>query len=215
MLVKNKTTFWVLIALFSMGLWTTLYSCKKKNLNYEIQGTIHDLSFSNNLAGATVTLMAYPATNITEPVTLGTVVTGADGAYHFEFKREKYEKIKLFVSKAQYFDQSQERTLDNLDIEHTNQIDFSMYARSWVKIHITGDGVHDCKYIRQEGLHGCSECCPEEEHYFHVPIDTTITCINNGNTVYQVYYNVMLTPTQGPINVTTVPFDTTELLISY
>ena len=190
------------------------FSCKKKNLAYQLEGTIYDSSFNTTMSGATVSLLVVPTGTSTAKV-LETQTTGSDGKYSFSFKREKYESIQILVTKSMYFDGELSTTLDNLDIENVNTNNFNIYAKSWVRIHITGNGTNDCKYIRQEGLSGCDECCPTTTQEFTTPTDTSVYCINNGNTIYQVYYNVLNTSTQGPIGVTTVPFDTTELLISY
>jgi hypothetical protein len=208
----KKLSFFLGIAFIFFTLSTS--GCKKKDITYEIQGTIADASFQNNLAGAEVALIVYPNGSTVGSVH-STVITGSDGAYSFSLKREKYAKIEISVTKPNYFSKSTTRLLDDLSLDEANTIGFALYARSWVRIHITGNGSKTVKYIRQEGISGCSECCPEGERFFYNVTDTSIYCINNGNTLYQVYYNVLTTSQQGALNVTSVPFDTTELLIAY
>lgn len=213
MINVKKTTAIPLIALLLVSTFV-LDSCKKKNIEYTIEGTLSDKSFNTNLAGATIKLYVTEVGN-TSLIEVGSVTTGSDGKYSFKIKREKYESISISFSKDNYFEQQVTTSIDNLSVKETNTFNFDCYAKSWVRIHITGNGINDCRYIRQEGYSGCAECCPTTYQYFNTPIDTSVYCINKGNTLYQVYYNVMQTPTQGPVGVTTVPFDTTELLIAY
>lgn len=212
--VSFRQVFTIPFFLLLIILGINLSACKKGNLEYKIEGTISDKSFNTTLAGATVTLYVLKIGTST-PIEFGHVTTGSDGKYSFSFKREKYESISIKVTKDMYFEENYNTTLDHLEVKKTNTINFDSYAKSWARIHITGNGLNDCRYIRQEGYSGCAECCPTDYQYFVLPTDTSVYCINRGNTLYQVYYNVMQTPTQGPIGITTVPFDTTELLIAY
>lgn len=213
MLFVKKTTFKSALVLIVSSFFF-IASCKKGNIEYTIEGTIQDKSFNNTLSGALVKLYVVEV-GTSNLVELGSVTTGSDGKYSFKFKREKYESVTIAVSKNQYFEQQSSQSLDNLNVKESNVFNFDFYAKSWARIHILGNGTNDCRFIKQEGYSGCSECCPTSYQYFVQPTDTSVYCINKGNTLYQVYYNVMQTPTQGPIGVTTVPFDTTELLISY
>lgn len=212
--VKDKTLFLSGFAMLFLSIGFSISACKKNKLEYKIEGVISDKSLNSPLNGAMVTLYVTEI-GAASQIQIASMTTGSDGKYAFSFKREKYEAITIKVTKNLYFDQEISASLDDLNIKNSNVFNFDVYAKSWARVHIVGNGINDCRIIRQEGYSGCAECCPTGYQYFNTPTDTSIYCINKGNTLYQVYYNVLQTPTQGPVGITTVPFDTTELLISY
>lgn len=71
------------------------------------------------------------------------------------------------------------------------------------------------QYIKQQGKANCAECCPIDQKTLNGAVDTSIYCINDGNTLYSIYY-FATGMTGGTIEgVATNAFDTTELLINY
>lgn len=188
-------------------------SCKKKNLTYQIKGTVHDSSMNAPLAGAQVVIKASSSGSVA--TTLATLTTDANGNYSYELKRDKYQGITISVTKANYFSDGSTSTLDNLSLEDDNIFNYNMYARSWVRLHFVSDGTKVIKYYKQGGKNGCTECCPTGEIQLDNIIDESVYCINDGNTLYKIFYDVQGTTNNGTLQVNTVPFDTTELLISY
>jgi hypothetical protein len=144
-----------------------------------------------------------------------TITTSSDGKYSFILPRENYQKIEIRYTKNNYFSDVQSINFDNITNSHENTFNISAYAYSWVRLHFVSDGTKDLKYIKQIGKSNCSECCDELEHYIYGATDESVYCINNGNSEYKIYYNVLNSTTQGPVSVTTVPFDTTELIVTY
>lgn len=184
--------------------------CKKKDLTYTISGNIHDASFDNSLAGATVTITA---TGSSKNDFVKTITTGSDGNYTLTFERVKYTEIKIEVKKTNYFPQSATYTLEDFEINKENTVNFTLDAMAWVKLHFTGDGSKTVKYFRQQGLTGCDECCETGDQYIYNCLDQESLCINKGNDVYQIYYFVLGTEQHGQVEVTTTPFEYTELLV--
>ncbi len=191
----------------------TISACKKKDLTYQIKGTIHDSSFNSPLAGAKVVISA--SSSGTPVTTLTTLTTDASGNYSYELKRDKYQSITISVTKENYFSDGSTTTLDNLSLDKDNTFNYNMYARSWVRLHFVSDGTKVIKYYKQGGKNGCSECCPTGEIQLDNVTDQSVYCINDGNTTYKIFYDVQGTTNNGTLQVNTVPFDTTELLINY
>ncbi|MDR0802586.1 carboxypeptidase regulatory-like domain-containing protein [Fluviicola sp.] len=205
----NKLSFlFIILVLFSSN------SCKKKNLSYQIKGIIYDSTFNMPMAGAQIIIKATSTTN-QAGTTLATLTTDASGNYTYELKREKYQSITISVSKDNYFSDGTTVTLEDLSLDKDNAFNFDLYAKSWVKLHFTSDGTKIIKYFKQSGKNGCTECCPTGEIQIQYVTDESVYCINNGNTIYQIYYDVLGTTNNGTLQVNTVPFDTTELLINY
>ncbi len=188
-------------------------SCKKKDLTYQIKGTIYDSSFNSPLAGAQVVISASSSGSALS--TLTTLTTDASGNYSYELKRDKYQSITIAVTKSNYFSDGSTTTLDNLSLEDDNAFNYNMYARSWVRLHFVSDGTKVIKYYKQGGKNGCAECCPTGEIQLNNITDQSVYCINDGNTPYKIFYDVQGTTNNGTLEVITAPFDTTELLISY
>lgn len=190
------------------------FSCKKKNLKYTIKGTIYDSSFNTPLSGASVSIYVTTTSNST-PVEKVSLVTDAAGNYSYELEREKLQSVIISVNKQNYFSDGTTTTLDNLSIEDDNTFNYNLYAKSWARLHFVSDGTKTIKYYKQVGKNGCAECCPTGEIQLSNITDHSVYCINNGNTQYQIFYDVQGTTNNGTLSVTTVPFDTTEILISY
>ncbi len=190
------------------------FSCKKKNLKYTIKGTITDSSFNAPLSGAKVTISVTTTSNGT-PVQKATVTTDASGNYSYELERDKIQNVVISVDKDNYFSDGTTTTLDNLSLDDDNTFNYSVYAKSWVRLHFLSDGTKTIKYYKQSGKNGCEECCTMGEVQLNNVTDQSVYCINDGNTLYKIFYDVQGTSNNGTLSVNTVPFDTTDILISY
>jgi hypothetical protein len=151
----------------------------------------------------------------TDPVM---AVTGADGKYSFTFDRTRTEKYTLYVKKNLYFEQEEEVYYSQLKLKETNIRNVSTTAKSWVEIKIFNNNAANndhLQFIRQQGKIGCSECCFSGTNHLYGFQDTSIFCINDGNSLYSIEYAVFGTSNTGIIGVNTTPFDTTVLNLTY
>lgn len=193
-------------------------SCKKKEIDFTLKGTVTDATFGGGLQGATVKLTKVPAASGAY-VVVGNATLGADGSYSFTFERDKAEKYILEISKDRYFGIQHTVNFSEFSTEEPLVKNFSTNAKSWVKlrfVNVSPAANSDVlKFNKQEGKTGCPECCTTDAHYLYGIVDTTFTCVNNGNTTYSYYYNVQGTPVQGIESVVTVPFDTVTIFKEY
>lgn len=209
-----KYTVFALILLLGVSLG----ACKKKKISYTVEGIVTDASYSQPLSGATVQLYGTPAGSSTPSQLIGTTTTGGDGKYSFTFDRDKIEQYVIIVSRNQYFEITDSFTAESLSTTETNTRNLSTTAKSWVKlrfVNLAPEATDELKYIRQNGKSGCAECCYGGEQFLYGAVDTTIYCINDGNTTYSYYYWVLNTQNNGPKSIVTQPFDTVELLLNY
>lgn len=191
-------------------------ACKKKTVTYKVDGVITDDSYAQPLSGATVQLYEVPVGGTSPTNVLATATTGADGKYHFEFKREKIQEYVIKITKTNYFPLSKTFSADDLSTSATNTFTHNTTAKAWIKLHfVNTDATDNLKFIRQEGKMNCDECCTTGEQFLYGIIDTSIYCINDGNTTYGYYYWVLGTANNGPKSAVTTAFDTTELLLNY
>lgn len=194
----------------------SIFSCKKGTGNFTIKGTITDDSFSKGLDGATATL--YQVTSDNNKKLVSSVALASDGSYSFVFKREKMDKYILSVTKDNYFDIEEVIPFSNLSLSEDNVKNYSTTAKSWVRLKFFNNtpSVYDqLDYTKQQGKSPCSTCSPTTEQTLIGAIDTSFVYINDGNTTFSYIYSVFGTTNQGIKSVVTVPFDTTEIYLSY
>lgn len=194
-----------------------LFRCNKGAGTFTLEGVITDASFNQPLAGAEVSLYGIAAGN-NQYAMIASAVTGADGKYSFTFDRTRTEKYTLYVKKNLYFEQEEEVYYSQLKLKETNIRNISTTAKSWVEIKIFNNNAANndhLQFLRQQGKTGCSECCFSGTNHLYGFQDTSIFCINDGNSLYSIEYAVFGTSNTGILGVTTTPFDTTVLNLTY
>ena len=143
---------------------------------------------------------------------------GTDGSYSFTVPREKMEKYLIRVNKNLYFPIESSIYYSTLNVESDNIRNFSTNAKSWVELKFLNNNPlpnDHLRYIKQQGYSGCMECCPITEQDYYGAIDTSIYCVNLGNTVYSIYYWIIGSNNQGLLEATTTPIDTTQIYLPY
>lgn len=194
-----------------------LFGCNKGAGTFILEGVITDASFNQPLAGATVELYGVGGGNNQYAIVASTV-TGEDGKYAFTFDRTRTEKYTLLVTKPLYFEQELEVYYSQLKLKETNIRNVTTTAQSWVEIRIFNNNATNndhLQFIRQQGKSGCTACCSGDFTHLYGAQDTSIFCLNDGNTLYSIEYAVFGTSNTGILGVTTTPFDTTVLNLTY
>ena len=196
----------------------SLIGCKKGVGEFTLKGNISDSTFNTSLAGAVVNLYQVPV-GTTDLELIGTQTLGPDGNYSFTFPREKMERYVLKASKDLYFDINENIYFSSLSLENDNTRNYSTTAKSWVNlrfINVFPSSASDfLAYTKQNGKADCEECCSKEQQNLYGIIDTSIICINDGNTAYSYFYYVSGTSNNGIRSITTVPFDTVNITLNY
>jgi hypothetical protein len=191
--------------------------CKKGAGTFTIKGIITDETFNTGLNGATVELYKVPVAS-NNKIFVEAKTLGSDGSYQFSFPREQVEKYIIQVNKNLYFPIESSVYYSSLDIEIDNIRNYGTKAKSWVELRFVNTSPlssDHLRFIKQQGLAGCEECCPITEQNFYGALDTSIYCINEGNTVYSIYYWAIGTNNQGLLESNTIPFDTTQIYLTY
>lgn len=203
---------------FLICILSVVISCKKGKADFVLKGIVTDNTFSTNHSGANVNLYQVPAgTSQQELIASSTI--GVNGEYSFTFPRDKMDKFILKVTKSGYFDIESDVYFSELTIEEENIKNLSTTAKSWVKLTFLNTNpspTDQLKYIKQEGKENCAECCTDTEQNYYGALDTSIYCINDGNTNYSYYYwTIQQSTNQGLKTAYTTAFDTTELILNY
>ena len=208
--MRNRIFILILIATCFLG-------CKKGAGTFTLKGIISDETFNSGLSGATIDLYKVPVASNNE-ILVESKTLGNDGAYSFTFPREQIEKYVLRVNKNLYFPIESLVYYSSLDVESENIRNFSTAAKSWVEIRLLNNSPNAGDHLiftKQQGLDGCAECCPISEQNFYGATDTSIYCINNGNALYSILYQVLGTNNTGIKEAVTTPFDTTQIYLAY
>lgn len=203
--------------LFYFIVFISLISCKKGKADFVLTGKITDQTFSQALTGATVKLYQVPV-GTTQELLIETTTLGNDGMYSFTFPRDKMEKYIIKVFKTNYFEIEETVYFSSLSIDEDNVRDYGTTAKSWVKLTFFNSSPSpsdELQYIKQAGKEGCFECCGTSMNSLYGAVDTSIYCINDGNTEYSYFYEVIGTSNIGIKSTYTIPFDTTEIILNY
>ncbi len=199
--------------LFSVMLITVNFGCKKGKATIDLHGVIVDQTFSTGLSGATVYLYELDASG-SNMTLLGETTTSSEGKYSFSFSRNTVLKYQLEVQKENYFPIEEEIAFSDLSIEHGNMRNYATTAMSWAKLRFVTSSSTSVQYNREQGKIDCESCCPTGVYTITGPVDTSIYCVNDGNSVYS--YQYIIAGSAPSVNsVTTVAFDTTEILLQW
>lgn len=190
-----------------------LGACKKDPIFYTLNCHVTDLSESEGLSGATVIVKIFYTAGAGQN-SQTTYLTDNSGNINISIERKRIDKIVIDISKNGYFSASRTLYLDDLSVEDSNAVDFSIFAESWVKLRFIGDGSINYQFFRELGLENCSACFPNGLQTLSNVTDTSLYYINNGNTPFQVFWSVVGTTINGQENVITTSQDTTEILIA-
>jgi hypothetical protein len=193
-----------------------LFACKKEKANFVITGKITDNTFKTQLINTEVKLYEISIKNSYETLAQ-TTTTDANGNYSFTVVRDPIEKYILVCEKKNYFSLRETIQFSSLSIKENNIRNYGVTAQSWVKIRFKKNPTSEpisIRYLPQEGKKFCSQCCSNTEQQLYQVTDTSLICINDGNTNYSIYYWIMNTNLEGLSEINTPPFDTTEMLIS-
>lgn len=208
--MKSRLLIILFIAVSSFG-------CKKGAGTFTIKGIITDETFNTGLSGATIELYKVPVASNNE-ILVESRTLGNDGTYSFTFPREQIEKYIIRVNKNLYFPIQSLIYYSSLDVGKENIRNYGTSAKAWVEIRLLNNSPNASDhliYTKQQGLDGCTECCPISEQNYYGATDTSIYCINKGNTVYSILYQVFGTNNTGIKEAFTIPFDTTQIYLAY
>jgi hypothetical protein len=194
-----------------------LFSCDKGAGEFSISGIITDDTFDTSLVGAEIAIYKVPLASNTEQFIESQTIS-SDGKYQFTVPRERIEKYILRITKHLYVPIEKTIYFSELKLKEENVFDLTTWAQSWVEIKLVNQNplsMDHFRYIKQAGYASCAACCPITEQDFYGALDTSIYCINKGNTIYSLLYWVLNTPNQGYLEANTTAFDTTQIYLNY
>lgn len=210
---RFKYVFTLLILAFFL-----LVSCKKGKADFVLKGIITDSTFGNGFSGLTLELYQVPAGSGVQNL-IGTTSTASDGSYSFTFSRDQAESYVLKASPNNYFPIDETIYFSELTIDNDNVRNYSTTAKSWVKLRFVNQNPASASdklfVIKTVGKSGCVGCFPDQEQQYNGIVDTTIVCLNDGNSEFKYYYETIGTPLSGFKSCISAAFDTTGITLNY
>lgn len=195
----------------------SVFSCKKKDLKFTINGVVSDVTFNTVATGVEVRLYVTPLGEAKKLA--ASTSTGSDGFFEFEIDRERIEQVELEYRKLNYFDELVVINFSDLQVNEDNDASQSITAKSWVRFNIRNQlpssASDEFKLFKYRGKEECSECCPIGYLFYYGAVDTAVICANNANSYTSFYYWVIDTQINGQDSVYTTPFDTVEYNFVY
>jgi hypothetical protein len=200
-------------------------SCKKEKEKININGTVYDPNLKTFLANAHITISAsmissgFYNSNYTD---IASTTTDANGAFNFEFDKQKSAGYRVFISKDNYFD-------NTIDINDADVVPgtpytaaYNLYPVAYIKLHVKNSTPYDTsdaiRYSYTSGYLTCYECCSNIlTKGYGKNYDVTTKCKTYGSqnvminwSVYKAGYDVAYSDT-----IFCIPFDTTTYQILY
>lgn len=162
-------------------------SCKKnKPIAITISGRISDPNQNNkSIADAVVSIYQKKLDNgsyNTNYKFISSTTTDAGGLYKIAFNKDNVIDYKIIIEKENYFVSETIYNPDKISTEDNNILNYSIYPKSWIKVHIRSDNPFNStdklsfSYF-ENLLENCGSCCTYEPKVFiGNAIDTVIKC---------------------------------------
>lgn len=183
------------IIVFSLILLFT-FSCKKKDNNIVITGTVTDIKSGQPASGLTLRLYideVQSGSYSNKFTLLQTVTTDGQGNYSFSNPYKTAVQYKITTFSANYYDDIEMINPDNLTTEHDNTLDFSVNSKSRYKIAFKNANPFDTNdeilfSVSNTDLTNPDGCGPVSINLFGMFVDTLVTCpVYGGQTMYYSY----------------------------
>jgi hypothetical protein len=185
-------------------------ACRKKELKFTFSGVVKDATFGGAMDQVDVKIYVKPLGEGEK--FMASTKTGSDGRYSVTIPRDRFEFVRISISKKNYFELDQQLPFSVLTVNDDNVNDATLPAKSWVKFVIENQPptspTDEFKLFKYRGKTNCAECCPNDFFYFYGAADEELVCANDGNTYLSYYYWVIGTQNNGQDSVLTIPFDT-------
>jgi len=190
------------------------FACKKGQSDLSLTLTLSNSSYGGMVEGAIITVKKV-ISGSGEVVSVGSFTSNSSGQFSFTTKRDKFDYLIVNIEKQHYFSREEKIFMSDLNANDVNSIGYALTAKSWAAIHLKSTGASTINIQKNGGKSDCAECCPSTMQYFSGPIDTTLYCINDANTMYSFVYFINGGASSGEKSAITNFADTTELLLEF
>lgn len=164
-------------------------SCKKKETELTISGTVYDPDLQQYVSSATVVLSGngmQSGVYVPSFTQIATTTTDATGKFSFAFVREKADNYRLVVKKDMYFEKTIEFSASVFDQSPDYVEEVELRPSGFVQIHLKNAYPSDnddlVVFYFTNCVEDCIDCCLNTPRNGYGPaFDTTFTCRFYGN----------------------------------
>jgi len=204
--------------LLLISLTLVLVSCKKDVIEFTIEGTVYDSSFSSACASGTVKLYKTAAGG-GQTTLISTVSTDAAGKFSITFERDKSEKYQLDFSKNNYFNESFTIFFSELNTNEPFQKNFSVQAISkirWIVKNVAPQLEQDQVTIQKLNgrTDGVTTCANTSYIFSGAQVNDTLECSVAAN-FYTRFNVVNLSQSVYLDSISPAPFQTVDYFIEF
>lgn len=213
------------VVLFITATTAFFDSCKKDKNVIKISGTVYDPNTKAYVSGAHINISASKVTsgfynpNYTD---IASTISDANGAFSFEFDKEKTAGYRFYIFKENYFDITTDVPDDDIVAGETYSPTFNLYPEAYIKIHVKNSSPYNSTdfiaYSYESGLVQCAECCTNTTFKgYGTDYDTLFTCKTYGNKDIKLFWHVTKVGTDMAYSDTIFApaFDTTQYQLFY
>ncbi len=199
---------------YSLILLIVLFSCKKKEEDYLISGTVFNPELNQSVSQMQISLWGTTVSNGSiqnQFSQLASVQTASDGSFSFKFKKSVYSALKLVLYRSDYFQQETAINPDNLSPGKEYKMTIQSHALGWIKTTIQNTGTqHDADNVYYKlslPYTSCTTCCnTSAQNFSGASVNTSWTCnvyggskitiqwIYTYNTINQSHFDTLLVP---------------------
>ena len=174
-----------------LSIFILLLGCKKKAIEFVIEGQVIDLSFNSAQTGGSLKLYKIPAGGGGEDLVSSTF-PDAIGRYVFRFERDKSEKYIIRYEREGYYNEEKIVFFSALSTNEPFQLDFQTEAQSrinWIISNVEPNLSSDKVVIQKlNGRTDCKDCCDNTSYEYAGPtVKDTLSCVVNGNRYVRFY----------------------------
>jgi len=191
MIMKRLSKLFVLSILFF-----TVIACKKKDLNFIIEGTVSDVAFQTTCNEGKIKLYKVAAGTSLEVFVAEESLS--NGQYSFTFERDRSEKYVLRFERENYFEENFTIFFSALKVNEPYIFNFNVDARAyitWIVTDVVPQSTQaTCSIVKLNGRTSGAEACPNGSYDFigGSPIADTLRCAVRGNEY--IRFNVVKLP---------------------
>jgi hypothetical protein len=200
-------------------------SCKKDKNVIKISGTVYDPNTKAYVQGAHVNISASKITsgfynpNYSD---IASTTTDANGAFSFEFDKDKTAGYRFYISKDNYFDNTTDVPDDDIVAGETYTPTFNIYPEAYIKLHVKNSAPYNSTdfiaYSYESNLVQCAGCCTNNTFKgYGTGYDTLFSCKAYGNQNVKINWHVTKVGTDVAYSDTifVTAFDTTQYQLFY
>jgi hypothetical protein len=220
---KNSYPKTVNMAFRFLFIILVLFSCKKDNKNYILQGKVTNPRQSQPLAGASVDLSKQVVGGGTFNGSFNNAassLTDNAGDYKLEWPRENFAALRLNVSKQDFFPIQIDLPPSDFSAGEEVTRNISLYPKATVQVSINhSNNVSQFDQIEFSFMNAqfdC-DCCNNDGKFFQGAVDTTFECLLYGDT-WLKYSQEIITSQLDSLVIDSIwcpAFQTTPIGISY